>query len=431
MVVTGRAALLAALGVVPLVLAPSGVTVLVWAILIAAVCALDATLAASPRDVTVTRRVPSAVRLGEQARCDLVVAAAGRPVRGVLRDAWAPSAGAIQDRHTLRLPAHEAQRLTTTLVPTRRGERVADLVTIRTYGPLGIAGRQHSTEVPAKIRILPEFASRIHLPSRVQRLREIDGRTATNVRGQGTEFDSLREYVPGDDVRSIDWRATARRADVVVRTWRPERDRRVLIVLDTGRSSATRVGAGPRLEASIEAALLLGTLAGRAGDRIDYVAHDARLRTAVARASGSTVLSSLARATSTVEPELVETDWTAIAAEIRARVSQRSLVVLLTSIDPAVAHSGLLPVVGSLTARHQVVVASISDPELVDRTRPTERPTNDEVYDAAAKARVAIERDGIAELLRMQGAEVIDASPERIAPALSDVYLALKAAGRL
>ena len=80
------------------------------------------------------------------------------------------------------------------------------------------------------------------------------------MRGQGTEFDSLREYVLGDDVRSIDWRATARRSDVVVRTWRPERDRQVVLVLDTGRTSAGRVGGAPRLESALDAALLLAAL---------------------------------------------------------------------------------------------------------------------------------------------------------------------------
>ena len=107
--------------------------------------------------------------------------------------------------------------------------------------------------------------------------------TPVLIRGQGTEFDSLREYVVGDDVRSIDWRATARRADVVVRTWRPERDRRVVIVLDTGRTSAGRVGVDPtasdpggwpRLDWSMDAALLLAALASRAGDHVDFLAHD-------------------------------------------------------------------------------------------------------------------------------------------------------------
>ena len=101
------------------------------------------------------------------------------------------------------------------------------------------------------------------------------------VRGQGTEFDSLREYVVGDDVRSIDWRASARAADVMVRTWRPERDRRVLLVLDCGRTAAGRVGDAPRLDAAMDAALLLAALAARAGDRVDLLAYDRAVRARV------------------------------------------------------------------------------------------------------------------------------------------------------
>ena len=114
----------------------------------------------------------------------------------------------------------------------------------------------------------------------------MDGRSAVNVRGAGTEFDSLREYVVGDDVRSIDWRSSARRGEVLVRTWRPERDRRVLVLIDTGRLAAARLGDEPRLDAQIEACLLLSALASRAGDRIDVVARDERVRAQVRRASG-------------------------------------------------------------------------------------------------------------------------------------------------
>ena len=122
--------------------------------------------------------------------------------------------------------------------------------------------------------MLPAFPSRKHLPAKLARLRELDGRTLVMIRGQGSEFDSLREYVVGDDVRSIDWRASARASDVMVRTWRPERDRQVVLVLDTGRTSAGRVGDAPRLDAAMDAALLLGVLASRAGDRVDLLAFD-------------------------------------------------------------------------------------------------------------------------------------------------------------
>ena len=190
-------------------------------------------------------------------------------------------------------------------------------MTARSIGPLGLAGRQSSHRVPWQIRILPPFLSRKHLPSRLAKLRELEGMTPVLIRGQGTEFDSLREYVIGDDVRSIDWRATARRADVVVRTWRPERDRRVVIVLDTGRTSAGRVGVDPtasdpsgwpRLDWSMDAALLLAALASRAGDHVDFLAHDRVTRAGVFNASRTELLAHLVAAMAPLEPALVESD---------------------------------------------------------------------------------------------------------------------------
>ncbi|MGO1342225.1 MAG: DUF58 domain-containing protein, partial [Cellulosimicrobium funkei] len=234
MALTWRAVVLAALGIVPVLLIPVPGTVLVWTLLVVALCALDAALAASPRRVAIERRVAGSVRLTDATASRLTLTnLAPRRLRALVRDAWPPSAGTQVNRHDVDLLPGEATRVTTVLVPTRRGERVADRVTIRSFGPLRLAARQASIPVPGRLRVLPEFASRRHLPSRLARLREMDGRAAVQVRGEGTEFDSLREYVLGDDVRSIDWRASARGRDMVVRTWRPERDRRVLVVVDT------------------------------------------------------------------------------------------------------------------------------------------------------------------------------------------------------
>ncbi len=430
MALSWRAAALAALGLIPVLLVPEYLVVLGWALVVVVVVAVDLALAASPRDVVVTRTVPGSVRLTQPSRSTLVVTNDGsRRLRGVLRDAWQPSAGATDNRHRIDLPAGESVRLVTPLLPTRRGDRLADRVTVRSFGPLRIAARQLSADVPGRLRVLPEFASRRHLPSRLARLREMDGRAAVQVRGQGTEFDSLREYVIGDDVRSIDWRATARRSEVVVRTWRPERDRRVLLVVDTSRTSAARIGDVPRIDASIEAALLLSALASHAGDRVDLIAHDRRVRAQVSRASGPRLLPSLADALAPVEPALVEMDWPAAIAAVGDRLSQRSLVVLLTALEPAAISNGLLPVVAPLAHDHTVVLASVADPEVAELAAG--RADVAEVFDAAAAERTELERAAVTLQLRRYGVEVVDALPDDLAPRLADTYLALKAAGRL
>ncbi|WP_182111727.1 MULTISPECIES: DUF58 domain-containing protein [unclassified Actinotalea] len=430
MALTWRAVVLTAVGVVPVLLVPATGTALLWALLVVVLCAVDVALAASPRRVAVTRRVPGSVRLTETTRSTLTLTnRSGRRLRGVVRDAWQPSAGTGTNRHRVDLPDGEAVRVVTSLAPTRRGDRLADRVTIRTWGPLGLAGRQLSLAVPGRLRVLPEFASRRHLPSRLARLRELDGRTAVQVRGAGTEFDSLREYVIGDDVRSIDWRATARRSEVVVRTWRPERDRRVMIVIDTARTSAARIGDLPRIDASIEAALLLSALASRAGDRVDLVAFDRRVRAQVAGASGPRLLPALADALAPIDPTLVETDWPGVVAAVQQRLSQRALVVLLTALEPAAVENGLLPVLAPLAKDHTVVLASVADPEVA--ALRTSRETSSDVYDAAAAERTDLERAAVTVRLRQRGVEVVDALPDDLAPRLADTYLALKAAGRL
>ena len=233
-------------GIALAVIAPRPATVLAWAGVVVVLIVIDVVCAPSPRRLRASRSVGHGVRLGESITSTLTLTNTGRrTVRLLLRDAWPPSAGASNERGRMTIPAAQRRRHSTVLTPRRRGDREAGPLTVRVAGPLGIAGRQASLTVPATVRVLPAFRSRRHLHSRLARLREMDGRSAVMVRGEGTEFDSLREYVVGDDVRSIDWRSTARRGEVLVRTWRPERDRRVLIVIDSGRLSAARLGDAP------------------------------------------------------------------------------------------------------------------------------------------------------------------------------------------
>src|SRR5262249_36319279 len=151
-----------------------------------------------------------------------------------VRDAWVPSAGAGPGLFQIRLGPGQRVTLQTTLTPTRRGDRPAATVTIRSYGPLRHAyrqGRPHAAAAhtpPATRRVPPRSPPRQSLAEKPAKPRISDGPVVPRGRGQGTEFDALREYVIGDDVRSTDGRAPARRSDVVVRTWRPERDRHVV-----------------------------------------------------------------------------------------------------------------------------------------------------------------------------------------------------------
>ncbi|MCX6398091.1 MAG: DUF58 domain-containing protein [Propionibacteriales bacterium] len=429
MAISGRVPLLLLAGVVPVVLRPGFATAWSWILLVLLAAAADWLAAPAPDRLGLTRSADTRVRLGEDTSTVLTVTnPSGRRVRGVLRDAWQPTAGACGNRHRLTLDAGGRSRLTTALLPVRRGDLRAVGVTVRSFGPLGLAARQRTTTVPGTVRALPPFGSRKHLPSRLARLRELDGRSAVRLRAPGTEFDSLREYVRGDDVRSIDWRATARNRNVVVRTWQPERDRRVVLVLDTSRTSAGRVADVPRLDSAMDAALLLAALAARAGDRIDFLAGDYQVRSRL-RLSGTDVVGRLQDAMSTVNPIIAEADWSALAGAIAQLGRQRALVVLLTPLEPSAIEEGLLPVLPTLARHHHVVIASVKDPALEEMVGA--RDDVDEVYGAAAATQVLVRRRRTAEVLSGLGVEVVDADAERLPPALADHYLMLKALGRL
>jgi uncharacterized protein (DUF58 family) len=439
-VITRRFALLLALGV-PLPALLPGPWLLTAAVLGLAVVAavLDALVAAPLTGITLRRAGEATVWLGETATMTLTVGnKSRRPLWLRLRDRWVPSAGADNTEHRINLLPGDERELTTTLTPTRHGDRRAVRVTLRSYGPLGLAYRQRrqrwdeAVTPESTLRVLPRFPSRRLLPEKLAKLRIFDGSVVTRGRGQGTEFDVLREYVIGDDVRSIDWRASARTHDVVVRTWRPERDRRVICVLDTGRTSAARIGDEPRLDAAIDAALLLAVLAAKADDRVDLLALDTRVRAKVEGGGHRTKLPRLISSMAALEPALVETDFALAAGDLLRRDHKRSLVVIFTALDAAPIVEGLLPMLSRLTTRHRVVLASVRDPETADLARlPAQGATAADVHVAAAAELALAERGRVRALLEQQGVLVVDELRDGFSSKVADVYLMLKAAGRL
>ena len=435
MVLTHRLLIVAlALSVLVIVL-PSSATV--WAALgmLAVLVITDMTLAGSPRRLQVHRVPTDPVRLGQRTTAETELIFHGtRTLRGSVKDGWQPSAGARDPLSEVQLSPGGRRRITTTLNPARRGELVSSTLAVRSLGPLGLAGRQVVHTRRHVQRVLPPFRSRKHLPSKLQQLRELDGQTAVQLRGAGTEFDSLRDYVRGDDVRSIDWRATARRRSaagqqLVVRTWRPERDRRVILCLDSSRTSAARIDDETRLDSGMEASLLLGALAAGVGDRVDFIGFDRQIVSRAASSSSGDFLHQLVDVMATMKPELIEADFSRLPAHVESISSQRSLVVILTALESGSLEEGLLPVLPALTAKHLVLLAGVRDPEL-DR-RSLTRETTGDVYRAAAAERAIIEREAKKAQLVSLGVEVVDAMPHELPPQLADTYIRLKATGRL
>ncbi|MDO4258851.1 MAG: DUF58 domain-containing protein [Actinomycetaceae bacterium] len=445
MALSPRAAILVLLGIIPLVFFPSTTFVWGWVLLCVLIFCLDAVLAVSPFVVSISREVESSIRADQSAESTVTVTnPTRRGIRLLIRDGWPPSCQPSPARHEMRLPGGAKGSVTTVLSPTRRGTRTADYVTIRIYGPLGLAARQASISAPVHLSVLPEFRARKILPSRLARLHELEGTTATVLRGPGTEFDSLREYVRGDDPRDIDWRASARSKDLVVRTWRPERDRHVVIVTDTGRAGALLLGAPDtstgdadvldlgstaRLDAQIEAALLLAALADRAGDQVHFLAVDREVRARVSGVRGGPLMHTTAESLVDVHPSLQPIDWDLVVREVDRTVRHRSLIVLATEIPPVGSDPDFTDAVRRLSQRHVVLVASAQDPDLARAHK--NRSTAEEVFTASAAASVLREENASAVDLRRAGAVVVATDAGLLAARTSDTYLELKKAGKL
>lgn len=448
MSISWRVSVLVLAGVVLTVFFPTPTTVSLWVIAVTLLTLLDAHLAINPRHFTVSREVDTPIRADQSTDATIHITTSNpHEARVEVRDAWEPSLHPSPYSHTGKISAERPLTLLTRLSPERRGIRQAGPVTIRVWGPLGLGARQVSFSAPVTLDVLPEFRSRRLLPSRLARLQEIEGATAVILRGPGTEFDSLRDYVRGDDPRDIDWRASARNEDLVVRTWQPERDRHVLILLDTGRTSALLlsappaghsseedpdylpIGTAPRLDAGIEATLLLSGLADRAGDHVHVVAFDQEVRGRVSGAQGSTLMNSIATMLQGISPELQPANWKIVEQEVRSTLRQRSLVVVVSQVPSAGGDPQMLETLKRISRDHTVVVASASDPAL--SVIAADRSHAEAVYTAgAASAQIHRENTGI---LDFQRAGILPVAVESgfLAARLADKYIELKKHGLL
>jgi uncharacterized protein (DUF58 family) len=431
---TARLALVAlAAGVLVLVLPVTTFgSLVVVEIAIMLIGLVDSLLGAAPKAITVDREMPPALTVGGSGEVTWRVHnATGRTVEVRLADELAPSLGAGTRRVSLRVPARGTASAHTTIQPERRGRFAPTDLVVRTRGPLGLATRQLTREVPGVLRVHPVFRSRAEAELRIDRARILEvGLRSVRGRGGGTEFEALREYTVDDESRRIDWAATARSSKPIVRTYRAERNQTVVTLLDTSRVMAGRVDDVPRLEHAMDAAMMLVAVATRLGDRAGLVAFDRDVRAVVPPAHSPRQLNRVAEAMYDLFPRLVESDYRGAFAQTLSRYRRRSLLVVLTELTEEAVNETLIPALPMLAGRHLVIVAAVADPDLhrwADAV-PTEAAT---AYRKAAAVAALDRRARVTARLRSLGATVVDAPPGRLSARLADAYFDVKSRGAL
>jgi uncharacterized protein (DUF58 family) len=329
------------------------------------------------------------------------------------------------------IPAGATLRTSASLRPARRGRFELSGLVVRVEGPLGIGARQRRLRLAGLLRVHPAFPSREEAELRITRARILEvGLRSAKGRGGGTEFDQLREYGVDDEVRRIDWAATARAGKAMVRTYRAERNQSVLLLLDNGRVMAGQVADVPRVEHAMDALMCLTTVATRLGDRCGLVAFDRTVRAVLPARAGRDQLGRVAEAMFDLEPVLAESDYRGAFTHALARFRRRSLIVLFTDLVEQAVGESLLPALPLLVRHHIVLIAAVRDPDVV---RWASAPPDDaaDAYRATAATLALTERDRATARLRGLGAIVLDAAPGQLAPQLADTYLDLKARGGL
>jgi uncharacterized protein (DUF58 family) len=295
---------------------------------------------------------------------------------------------------------------------------------------MGLMARQAARRLPAELRVYPSFGSRRQAELRIERARILEiGVRSARARGGGTDFDQLRDYGVDDDSRRIDWAATARADRPIVRTYRAERNQRLLSLLDNGRTMAGQVAGVARVEHAIDAVMMLTSVASRMGDMAGLVAFDSTVRAVVPPRSGQGQLGLVTESLYDLAPQLSQSDYRSAFTEVLVRFQRRAMLCLFTELEEGLVDT-LLPSLPLIARTHLLVVAAVRDPAVTDWAMG--RPSDiEDAYRTAAAVAALRRRQELAALLQAGGAIVVDALPGTLGPLVTDTYLNVKATGRL
>jgi uncharacterized protein (DUF58 family) len=256
-------------------------------------------------------------------------------------------------------------------------------------------------------------------------MRLLLGQRRARTPGASTAFSGLRDYLPGDDVRRISWKATARRDNPVVLEVEAERGQQAIIALDCGRLMTAPAGPLTKLDHAVNAALLLAWVAHRHGDRVGMITFSDRVHRYSAPQRGPTQMSLLNRLLYDVRAEYTEPDFAEAFSQLALRVSRRSLVVVLTDVLDPLASAELVGNALRLSARHLVLVVAMADPEVL---AARDAPVDDDrrPYEWAAAEELLAARRQSFQVLQQGGVLGLDVPAGRLSPMLVERYLELK-----
>ena len=402
-------------------------------VLLVVLAFVDSRTSHLPKTISISRYFGGRFAVGAETDVKIQIQnASNRAIRLVVKDEYPPQMMLNGLREgPINVDAQSSATLIYGLTPPRRGRFEFGQIAIRFRSRFGLVSCQTNVEKPIAVKVYPNMRR-----AREAELKALGARSVvsshrkTSWRGEGREFESMRDYVRGDELRHISWTATARRGKLTTRQYQIERDQTVLVALDAGRLMTARIENETKLDSAVHATLALFSAAARAGDNAGLVVFGRKIRTFLPPSRGRDHIDSALEALHAIEPEMIEPSYPRAFEFIAANSKRRALIVLLTDLVDEEGSKELLNSLHLLRPRHLPLVVTIADRDLKAVVRET--PTSvRELFTQSVAEEIIHHREAALRLVESKGGLALDVTAAALAPALLETYLRVKERGLL
>ena len=398
-----------------------------WDVLVAVLWWSDWWRLPRPEELEIARVWSAPVALANDATVCLEVTNRGRvAIHCSLEDEVSPALRTPPPAVTARAAPNASAQAPYTLFPQARGDHSLGRVFIRYRSGLQFAERRALADLPQTVRVYPNLQEAKKLSLYLIRSRQIELEKRLQHRPErGREFENLRDYRDGDDLRDICWTAAARRGKLITKVYRAERSQTVQVVLDAGRLMLARLGALTKLDYAATAALSLAQVAIAGGDMVGLLAYGRDVQARLAPARGASHLREMLDRLALVHGEFLEADHSRATDTLLSRQRRRSLVVWITDLAETAATPDVIESASRLAMHHLVLFVALGQPDLENLlSRRPETPTG--MYRYVAGLELVHRREVLLRRLRQQGVLALEIEPGRLATGLVNQYLQVK-----
>src|SRR3982075_175891 len=393
----------------------------------------DATNSKLPARVLVERHFGGRFAVGAETEVRIEIAnQLPRDILLIVKDEYPPQMKLSGAREAqVEIEGQTTAAMVYGLTPPKRGRFEFGLIAVRYLSRWRLVWTQTRVGIPVTVKVYPNMRRAREAELRALGARSfVAARRKSQWRGEGRDFESLRDYVRGDEMRHISWTATARRGKLVTRQYQMERDQTILIALDAGRLMTARIENETKLDSAVHAALALMSAAARAGDNAGLLVFSRRIQAYLPPKRGAEHLDAALEALYAVEPEMVEPSYSRAFEFVAANSRRRSLVVVLTDLVDEEGSRELLASLKLLRPRHLPLIVTIADRDLKAVVRETPQDEGELFRQSVAEEIIHL-REAALRLVEAQGGLALDVTAAALAPKLLETYLRVKERGML